>query len=233
VTPTFGPAQRYQGTESTLPLAPSRVAARESIAEAPAVVHRLVTICGQLHTPNGVGQRPKAPRVQRNAPPFAGGHGRRPSALGRRARKRAVFGAASGSAKASQAGGLVVGARPARAPDEIGQSSCSLHESTTRGVRANQVGAKLSPRAIAARGAGEASAILGPWPEKPRLGLRRLARDLRTMREPGRDLTRTVTARVTARQHPGIGRFAARARGSHLIAEIDERSLAHAETHRV
>jgi len=59
---------------------------------------------------------------------------------------------------------------PAHAPSPgvVGDSRRRRHELTTRGVRADRVGAKLSPRGIAARGAGRRKPA-GPWPVKPRL----------------------------------------------------------------
>jgi hypothetical protein len=91
----------------------------------------------------------RRPRVS-GSPGDRGGH--RESGLARWARNRT--GDACFPARPPAPG--VVGFQPRR------------HELTTRGVRADRVGAKLSPRGIAARGAGWRKPS-GPWPVKPRL----------------------------------------------------------------
>jgi hypothetical protein len=69
------------------------------------------------------------------------------------------LGAVASIAKAGSRGGLVRGTVNPRFPRGLRPrrhrpSSRRRHELTTRGVRADRVGAKLSPRGIAARGAG-------------------------------------------------------------------------------
>jgi hypothetical protein len=95
-----------------------------------------------------------------------------------------------------------------------GQSSQTHHESTTWGVRANRVGAKLSSRAIETRGVDEAKAIVDPWPARTRLGSRRRAPGLRTWGTRRRDPPGTPKHGQPRTRRPGVGGFAARARGS-------------------
>jgi hypothetical protein len=121
---------------------------------------------------------------------------------------------ASSFAQASETGGLVTGRDHVARPMRTGQSSQTHHDSTTWGVRANRVGAKLSSRAIETRGVDEAKAIVDPWPARTRLGSRRRAPGLRTWGTRRRDPPGTPKHGQPRTRRPGIGGFAARARGS-------------------
>jgi len=100
----------------------------------------------RIPSPGGI-RRWKAPRVQRNAISFAGGRVRRPYPASPRQWAGGGDGAQASLARRARTGSTMV--------DPVAPASPAgdCREPATRGVRADRVGAKLSPRAIAVEGA--------------------------------------------------------------------------------
>jgi len=121
---------------------------------------------------------------------------------------------ASISPKASATGGFVTGRDQLARPTRTGPSSRSPHEPTTWDVRAHRVGAKLSSGAIQTRGAERRKPSSAPGPRNLDWDLAETLRVFGLGASLGELPPDNASKRATAPRGSGIGRFAARARGS-------------------